>query len=109
MYSQLLWLAALAAVTAAQNSTTAQNSSISLVDLLGATSSLSTLAATVKGVPGLADSLGSASNVTILAPSNDAFEKFMTSPAAAALAANDTSAIQVSSEWQTRRATRTPC
>ncbi|KAI4243544.1 MAG: hypothetical protein LQ352_007000, partial [Teloschistes flavicans] len=94
MYSQLLWLAALAAVTAAQNSTTAQNSSISLVDLLGATSSLSTLAATVKGVPGLADSLGSASNVTILAPSNDAFEKFMTSPAAAALAANDTSAIQ---------------
>ncbi|KAI4101996.1 MAG: hypothetical protein L6R37_004661 [Teloschistes peruensis] len=69
-------------------------SSMSLIDLLGATSSLSTLAATVKSVPGLAESLGSASNVTILAPSNEAFQMFLSTPAAAALAANDTAAIQ---------------
>ncbi|KAL8833434.1 MAG: hypothetical protein Q9170_004277 [Blastenia crenularia] len=67
---------------------------MSLTDLLAGTSSLSTLAATVAGVPGLAETLGSATNITILAPSNDAFKTFMQSPAAAAVAANDTSAIQ---------------
>ncbi|KAL8817453.1 MAG: hypothetical protein Q9223_003720 [Gallowayella weberi] len=69
-------------------------SSKSLNDLLGSTDSLSTLATAVQGVPGLAQMLGSASNVTILAPSNEAFEKFMRTPGAAALASNDTSAIQ---------------
>ncbi|KAG7005151.1 interferon-induced GTP-binding protein Mx2 [Physcia stellaris] len=68
---------------------------MSLTDLLGATSSLSLLTTAVKSVPGLAESLGSLSNVTILAPSNDAFSKFTnTSGSATALAMNDTGAIQ---------------
>lgn len=90
MYSKTFALAALAATVSAQNS------SMSLTDLLGATSSLSTLTTAVRSVPGLAESLGSLSNVTILAPSNDAFNKFMnTSGSATALAMNDTGAIQV--------------
>ncbi|KAL8947324.1 MAG: hypothetical protein Q9222_006380 [Ikaeria aurantiellina] len=76
-----------------QNSTM-NSTMMSLTDLLGATDSLSTLTSTVMGVPGLAESLSSASNITILAPSNDAFEKFLATPAAAAVAANDTAAIQ---------------
>ncbi|KAL8924105.1 MAG: hypothetical protein Q9208_004242 [Pyrenodesmia sp. 3 TL-2023] len=44
-------------------------------------------------VPGLADMLGSLSNVTILAPSNDAFNKFMRTPAAVALTSGDNAAI----------------
>ncbi|KAL8708424.1 MAG: hypothetical protein Q9220_006714 [cf. Caloplaca sp. 1 TL-2023] len=93
MLSDLLSIAALAAVASAQNMSMS-NMSMSLTDLLGATPSLSSLAAAVMGVPGLADSLGSASNITILAPSNDAFSKFLTTPAAAAVAANDSAAIQ---------------
>ncbi|KAL8730079.1 MAG: hypothetical protein Q9166_004278 [cf. Caloplaca sp. 2 TL-2023] len=93
MYRKLFSIAALAATALAQNATNS-SSTPSLVDLLGATSSLSTLTTAVQGVPGLAEMLGSASNLTILAPSNEAFEKFMSTPAAAALAANDTDAIQ---------------
>ena len=51
----------------------------------------------IQGVPGLGDILGSASNVTVLAPSNEAFEKFMSTPQGAALADNDQDAIQVGS------------
>ncbi|KAL8799561.1 MAG: hypothetical protein Q9182_005800 [Xanthomendoza sp. 2 TL-2023] len=92
MYTKLFSIAVLAATALAQNAT--NSSSRSLTALLGSTQSLSTLAAAVQGVPGLAQMLGSASNVTILAPSNQAFEKFMRTPGAAALASNDTSAIQ---------------
>ncbi|KAI4157481.1 MAG: hypothetical protein L6R39_000666 [Caloplaca ligustica] len=95
MYSHFFTIAALAAIASAQNSTSSNStSSSSLIDLLGSTPSLSSLSAAVVGVPGLAGVLGSATNITILAPSNDAFAKFMESPAAAALAANDTAAIQ---------------
>ncbi|KAL8959511.1 MAG: hypothetical protein Q9193_003640 [Seirophora villosa] len=98
MYSQLLTVAALAALATAQNDTMSSNSteggSMSLTQLLGATESLSTLRDAVLGVPGLADMLGSAENITILAPSNEAFEAFMETDAAAALANNDTEAIQ---------------
>ncbi|KAI4087544.1 MAG: hypothetical protein LQ344_006697 [Seirophora lacunosa] len=98
MYSQLLTVAALAALATAQNDTMSSNStqggSMSLTQLLGATESLSTLTAAVMGVPGLAEMLGSAENITILAPSNEAFEAFMETDAAAALANNDTEAIQ---------------
>ncbi|KAI4191592.1 MAG: hypothetical protein LQ348_003489 [Seirophora lacunosa] len=98
MYSHLLTVAALAALATAQNDTMSSNStqggSMSLTQLLGATESLSTLTAAVMGVPGLAEMLGSAENITILAPSNEAFEAFMETDAAAALANNDTEAIQ---------------
>ncbi|KAL8899293.1 MAG: hypothetical protein Q9207_006270 [Kuettlingeria erythrocarpa] len=97
MYRQLFATAALAATTFAQNATNSTTgstgSSGSLTDLLGATSSLSTLTSAVMGVPGLASMLGSLSNVTILAPSNEAFEKFMETPAAAALTSGDNAAI----------------
>ena len=85
MYAKLFTTAAVAATVVAQNS------SMSLTDLLGATSDLSTLTSAVMGVPGLAEMLGSASNVTILAPSNDAFDKLHTSGAS-----NDSLAMQVS-------------
>ncbi|KAL8808706.1 MAG: hypothetical protein Q9200_004098 [Gallowayella weberi] len=94
MYTKLFSIAVLAATAFAQNATNSSMSSKSLNELLGSTDSLSTLATAVQGVPGLAQMLGSASNVTILAPSNEAFEKFMRTPGAAALASNDTSAIQ---------------
>ncbi|KAL8650082.1 MAG: hypothetical protein Q9210_004033 [Variospora velana] len=98
MYSQLFTVAALAALATAQNGTMPSNSteagSMSLTQLLASTESLSTLTAAVMGVPGLADMLGSAENLTILAPSNEAFEMFLETPAAAALASNDTEAIR---------------
>ncbi|KAI4242477.1 MAG: hypothetical protein L6R40_004031 [Gallowayella cf. fulva] len=97
MYRKLLPIAALAATALAQNATnssTSATSSTSLTDLLGSTDSLSTLATAVQGVPGLTQMLGSASNITILAPSNEAFERFLSTPGAAALASNDSAAIQ---------------
>lgn len=98
MYSQLFSIAALAAIATAQNTTTSNSTSTaSLADLLGSTDSLSSLAAAVQGVPGLAETLGSATNITILAPSNEAFETFMQSPSARAVATNDSTAIQVHS------------
>ncbi|KAL9029251.1 MAG: hypothetical protein Q9196_002489 [Gyalolechia fulgens] len=85
----------MAAIASAQDNTMSNSSStMSLVDLLGATESLSSLAAAVMSVPGLAETLGSATNITILAPSNDAFESFTETPSGGALAANDTTAIQ---------------
>ncbi|KAI4173143.1 MAG: hypothetical protein LQ343_003070 [Gyalolechia ehrenbergii] len=67
---------------------------MSLADLLASTESLSSLAAAVRGVPGLAETLGSATNITILAPSNEAFETFMETPSARAVDPNDSTAIQ---------------
>ena len=98
MYRQLFSVAALAATTFAQNATNSSSSGTpSLTQLLGSTDSLSTLRTAIQGVPGLGDILGSASNVTVLAPSNEAFEKFMSTPQGAALADNDQDAIQVGS------------
>ena len=44
---------------------------------------------TIMGVDGLAEMLGAAENVTILAPSNEAFQAFMDSPMAQALMTED--------------------
>ncbi|KAL8785426.1 MAG: hypothetical protein Q9213_003356 [Squamulea squamosa] len=93
MYRTVFSIATLAATALAQNATNS-SSTPSLTQLLGSTDSLSTLMTAVMGVPGLAETLGSANNVTILAPSNKAFEQFMSTPAASALASNDTDAIQ---------------
>ncbi|KAL8916614.1 MAG: hypothetical protein Q9172_006229 [Xanthocarpia lactea] len=95
MYQKLFSIAALAATVLAQNATNSSSTGTpSLTALLGSTDSLSTLATAIEGVPGLGDMLSSASNVTILAPSNEAFEKFMRTPRAAALTSGDTEAIQ---------------
>lgn len=95
MYSQLFSIAALAATASAQNMTMSNSTStMSLADLLGSTDSLSSLAAAVMGVPGLAETLGAATNITILAPSNEAFQTFMETPSARAVATNDSTAIQ---------------
>ncbi|CAO1602173.1 hypothetical protein XANCAGTX0491_005803 [Xanthoria calcicola] len=95
MYRQLFSVAALAATTFAQNATNSSSSGTpSLIQLLGSTDSLSTLRTAIQGIPGLGNMLGSASNVTVLAPSNEAFEKFMSTPQGAALANNDQDAIQ---------------
>jgi uncharacterized surface protein with fasciclin (FAS1) repeats len=51
-------------------STTAQN----LIDALSRDADLSTLFQTVQGIPGLAEALNSSSDITIFAPTNDAFE-----------------------------------
>ncbi|KAL8847646.1 MAG: hypothetical protein Q9221_007334 [Calogaya cf. arnoldii] len=96
MYRQLFSVAALAATTFAQNATNSSSSGTpSLTGLLGSTDSLSMLRTAIQGVPGLGETLSSAQNVTILAPSNEAFEKFMSTPQGAALADNDQEAIQV--------------
>ncbi|KAL8645929.1 MAG: hypothetical protein Q9226_007075 [Calogaya cf. arnoldii] len=95
MYRQLFCVAALAATTFAQNATNSSSSGTpSLTGLLGSTDSLSTLRTAIQGVPGLGEILGAAKNVTILAPSNEAFQKFMSTPQGAGLADNDQDAIQ---------------
>ncbi|KAL8959407.1 MAG: hypothetical protein Q9183_005639 [Haloplaca sp. 2 TL-2023] len=91
MYSQLLTVAGLAALATAQNMTM-DNSTMqegSLTALLSDTEELSTLTETIMGVDGLAEMLGSAQNITILAPSNEAFEAFMETPMAQALMGED--------------------
>ena len=87
MITSVVSIAALIAAVSAQNAT--NSSSTSLTDLLGATASLSSLTAAVQLVPGLADTLGGLSNITILAPSNEAFQAMSNS------SGGDTAAIQV--------------
>lgn len=84
MQYKLLSLAALAASVSAQQ----------LTSLLGNNSDLSSLSSYVTLFPQLVTTLSSATNITILAPSNAAFAKYMNSSAGAAIAANDTAAIQ---------------
>ncbi|KAL8940818.1 MAG: hypothetical protein Q9216_002607 [Gyalolechia sp. 2 TL-2023] len=95
MYSQLFSIAALATLAFAQNETMSNSSStMSLADLLGSTESLSSLADAVNGVPGLAETLGAATDITILAPSNEAFATFMETPSGQAVSTDDSTAIQ---------------
>ena len=54
-----------------------------LISLLKATPDLSTLTELVSRFPDIVSALGTATNVTILAPSNEAFRKFLRSPEAA--------------------------
>ncbi|KAI9882225.1 MAG: hypothetical protein M1823_006027 [Watsoniomyces obsoletus] len=71
---------------------TAQN--MNLTALLTGAPELSNLTTYVSMFPQLLTTLASASNITILAPSNEAFAKLLASPAGAAIMANDTAAIQ---------------
>ncbi|KAL9104363.1 MAG: hypothetical protein Q9187_008912 [Circinaria calcarea] len=82
MQSKLLSLVALAATVSGQ----------SLTSVLGNNTELSNLTSLVP--PSILSTLLTAQNITILAPSNAAFAKLINSPAGAALAANDTAAIQ---------------
>lgn len=63
----------------------------SLTDALASNPELSTLASTVQLFPDLVSQLSSASNVTILAPNNDAFTELF---AAGTVQPNDTGLIQ---------------
>ena len=77
-------IASLAGLASAQNSTS-QN----LTSVLGSTPELSNLTALLTSVtPDLAATLSTASNITILAPSNDAIGAFLSSNASSALANN---------------------
>lgn len=85
MQSKLLITAALAACASAQEA-------LNLTGALGATPDLSNLTSYVSLFPELLSALGSAQNITILAPSNEAFAKFLESDAGSLI--NDTGVIQ---------------
>ena len=91
MYTKFLAVTALAAGASAQNMSMGMN----LTQVLGANPMLSNLTSYVSAFPSLTNVLGSANNVTILAPSNDAFAKFMKTTAGAGMAANSTASIEV--------------
>jgi uncharacterized surface protein with fasciclin (FAS1) repeats len=79
-----LLLAALASLAYAQDTPT-------LTDALASSPELSTLASTVQLFPDLVSQLSAASNITILAPNNDAFTELF---AAGTVQASDTNLIQ---------------
>lgn len=84
MRSTIVSLLALAATSSAQN----------LTSVLSSNSDLSTLTSVLSAFPNLVAALGSASNITILAPSNEAFANVGNSTVGQAIKANDTAAIQ---------------
>ena len=86
MQSKLLSLAALAATASAQM--------MSLNQTLASTPDLSNLTSYLSLFPQVMTQLSSAQNITILAPSNEAFAAYMNSSAASAIQANDTMGIQ---------------
>ncbi|KAI9683325.1 MAG: hypothetical protein M1829_005395 [Trizodia sp. TS-e1964] len=67
LFTHLLPVAALAAGAAAQ----------SLIDVLHGSPNLSSLTSYINAFPDIVNALSSASNITVLAPSNDAFTKFL--------------------------------
>ncbi|KAI9870631.1 MAG: hypothetical protein M1830_004025 [Pleopsidium flavum] len=81
-----LSLAALAATASAQN--------MNLTSVLTSNPDLSNLTSYVSLYPQMLMQLSNATNITILAPSNEAFNKFMNSSMGAAVKANDTALIQ---------------
>ncbi|KAI9787939.1 MAG: hypothetical protein M1816_007339 [Peltula sp. TS41687] len=85
MQFKLLSLVALLSVAVS-----AQN----LTSVLTSDPQLSNLTSYVQLFPDLLQQLAQATNITILAPSNEAFNKLMSSSAGAAIQANDTAAIQ---------------
>jgi len=60
----------------------------SLTDVLAGNADLSQLAALIKAQPALASSLSGASNITVLAPSNNAISALLNSSAGAGLSSN---------------------
>lgn len=83
MRFQILGLASLAAGASAQM--------MNLTALLSSTPQLSNLTSYVSLFPNLLDQLGKASNITILAPNNDAFAKFLNT---SMISTSDTALIQ---------------
>ena len=79
-------VAALAAAASAQT--------MNLTSALMSNPDLSNLTAFISAYPQLVNSLSMAKNITLLAPSNEAFTKLLSSSAGAAIMANDTTAIQ---------------
>lgn len=65
-----------------------------LTSVLTSDPQLSNLTTYVQQFPALLQQLSQATNITILAPSNEAFNKLISSPAGAAIQANFTAAIQ---------------
>ncbi|KAL9609305.1 MAG: hypothetical protein Q9167_005923 [Letrouitia subvulpina] len=90
MHSKVIALTALAASALAQM----DMGNSSLTSVLSSAADLSNLTSFVSQFPQLLTTLSSATNITILAPSNEAFGKFLQSPAASAVTANDSNAIQ---------------
>ncbi len=86
MQSKLLSLAALAATASAQM--------MNLNQTLAGTPDLSNLTSYLALFPQVMTQLMSAQNITVLAPSNEAFSAYMNSSAGMAIKANDTMAIQ---------------
>ena len=86
MQSKLLSFAALAATASAQM--------MNLNQTLSGNPNLSNLTSYLQLFPQVMSMLGSAQNITILAPSNQAFAAYMNSSAGMAIKANDTMAIQ---------------
>lgn len=85
MQFKYLSLSALLSIASAQN----------LTSVLSSNSELSNLTTYVSQIPSILAQLSSATNITILAPSNQAFEKLLNSSAGSALlAGNQTAAIQ---------------
>ena len=91
MMHHYIALAALAAAASAQ--------SMNLTAALAATPELSNLTSYVSLFPDLLSSLAAAQNITILAPSNEAFAKFLSSPAGAVINSNDSRSIQAVLEY----------
>lgn len=89
MQLKYMAVSALAAAASAQN-----NMTMNLTAALMGTPDLSNLTTYVSAFPQLLSMLGSARNITILAPSNEAFEKLLSSPAGNAIRMNDTAMIQ---------------
>lgn len=85
MQLKLLSLASLLSVVVS-----AQN----LTSVLTSDPQLSNLTTYVQLFPAVLQQLSQATNITILAPSNEAFSNLLSSPAGTALQANDTAAIQ---------------
>lgn len=65
-----------------------------LPELLSSTPELSNLTTYLQLFPDLVEQLSQASNITILAPSDDAFSELLETPAGEAITANDSAAIQ---------------
>lgn len=86
MRCKLLSLLALAAAGSAQT--------VNLTAALASSPQLSNLTTLLSAFPGFTAQLANATNVTLLAPSNDAFAKLANSSILSAISANDTSLIE---------------
>ena len=85
MYSKLLSLVALASLSAAQT--------LNLTAAISSNPDLSNLTQYLGFYPQIVSKLSSLTNITLLAPNNDAFTKLLSGPAAAQINAQDTSLI----------------